>query len=79
MIGRSIGKYRILERIGRGGMGTVYRAIDETLQREVAIKVLNVTEEEALKRFRTEAITLARLQHPAIAMLFELTETTATS
>jgi eukaryotic-like serine/threonine-protein kinase len=74
MIGRSIGKYRILERIGRGGMGTVYRAIDETLQREVAIKVLNVTEEEALKRFRTEAITLARLQHPAIAMLFELTE-----
>jgi serine/threonine-protein kinase len=76
MIGRSIGKYRILERIGRGGMGTVYRAIDESLQREVAIKVLNaeVTEPESLKRFRAEAITLARLQHPAIATLFELTE-----
>ena len=76
MIGRSVGKYRILDRIGRGGMGTVYRAIDDTLQREVAIKVLNadVTEPEALKRFRAEAITLARLQHPAIATLFELTE-----
>jgi len=76
MIGRSIGKYRILERIGRGGMGTVYRAIDESLQREVAIKVLNaeVTEPEALRRFRAEAITLARLQHPTIATLFELTE-----
>jgi serine/threonine-protein kinase len=76
MIGRTIGKYRILERIGRGGMGTVYRAIDQTLEREVAIKVLNaeVTEPEALKRFRIEAITLARLQHPAIATLFELTE-----
>ena len=76
MIGRTIGKYRVLERIGRGGMGTVYRAVDETLEREVAIKVLNadVTEPEALKRFRTEAITLARLQHPAIATLFELTE-----
>jgi serine/threonine protein kinase len=76
MIGRTIGKYRVLDRIGRGGMGTVYRAIDDTLQREVAIKVLNaeVTEPEALRRFRTEAITLARLQHPAIATLFELTE-----
>jgi serine/threonine-protein kinase len=76
MIGRSVGKYRILDRVGRGGMGTVYRAIDETLQREVAIKVLNadVTEPESLKRFRAEAITLARLQHPAIATLFELTE-----
>ena len=76
MIARSIGKYRVLDRIGRGGMGTVYRAIDDALQREVAIKVLNaeLTEPEALKRFRTEAITLARLHHPSIAMLFELHE-----
>jgi serine/threonine-protein kinase len=76
MIGRSVGKYRILDRLGRGGMGTVYRAIDDTLQREVAIKILNaeVTEPETLKRFRAEAITLAKLHHPSIATLYELRE-----
>ena len=76
MIVRSIGKYRVVDRVGRGGMGTVYRAIDDTLQREVAIKVLNseLTEPDALKRFGAEAITLARLHHPSIATLFELHE-----
>jgi serine/threonine-protein kinase len=74
MIGQTVGKYRILDRLGRGGMGTVYKAIDETLDREVAIKVLNpdLTDADVLKRFRAEAVTLARLNHPGIATIYEL-------
>jgi serine/threonine-protein kinase len=74
MIGTTVGKYRILERLGRGGMGIVYKALDETLDREVAIKVLNpdVNDAELLKRFRGEAISLARLNHPGIATIYEL-------
>jgi serine/threonine-protein kinase len=55
-------------------MGTVYRAIDETLHREVAIKVLNaeLNDPEVAKRFRAEAITVARLSHPGIATIYEL-------
>lgn len=74
MVGKTIGKYRVVERIGRGGMGTVYKAVDETLDRDVAIKVLNAEFGDAavLKRFRAEAVTLARLSHPAIATIYEL-------
>src|SRR6187399_1507589 len=74
MVGQNIGKYRVLDRVGRGGMGTVYRAIDETLHREVAIKVLNaeLSDPEVAKRFRAEAITVARLSHPGIATIYEL-------
>ncbi len=55
-------------------MGTVYRAIDETLHREVAIKVLNaeLNDPEVARRFRAEAITVARLSHPGIATIYEL-------
>lgn len=76
MIGQTIGKYRILERLGSGGTGTVYRAFDESLEREVAIKVLNrgVTEPAILKRFRVEATTLAKLNHPAIATIYDFVE-----
>ena len=76
MTGQTIGKYRILERLGSGGMGTVYKAFDETLERDVAIKVLNrgVTEPEILKRFRAEAATLAKLNHPAITTIYDLFE-----
>jgi serine/threonine-protein kinase len=76
MVGQLVGKYRVVSRLGRGGMGTVYKALDETLNREVAIKCLNpdVGDAEVLKRFRAEAIALARLNHPNIATLFELTE-----
>jgi serine/threonine-protein kinase len=74
MIGTTVGKYRVLDRLGRGGMGTVYKALDETLDREVAIKVLNpdLGDAELLKRFRAEAISLARLNHPGIATIYEL-------
>ncbi|HET7618475.1 MAG TPA: serine/threonine-protein kinase [Vicinamibacterales bacterium] len=75
MIGQTVGKYRIEARLGRGGMGTVYRAVDETLDRAVAIKVLNpdLADQDVLKRFRAEAVTLAKLNHPHIAILYELT------
>ena len=75
MIGRTIGKYRVLEQIGRGGMGTVYRALDETLDRPVAIKMMNadLLTDETVQRFRGEAVTLARLSHPHIAAIHELT------
>jgi eukaryotic-like serine/threonine-protein kinase len=74
MIGSTIGKYRIVSQLGRGGMGTVYRAVDETLDREVAIKMLNgdLLSPESLQRFRAEAVTLARLNHPRIASIHEL-------
>src|SRR5262249_9765341 len=76
MIGKTIGKYRVLGHAGSGGMGTVYRALDATLNREVAIKVLNPerTDPNSLTRFRTEATTLARLNHPAIATIYEMIE-----
>src|SRR5438132_317534 len=74
MIGTTIGKYRVVGQLGRGGMGTVYNAVDETLDREVAIKVLNpdLADTKIMKRFRAEATALARLNHPAIATIYEL-------
>jgi serine/threonine protein kinase len=74
MIGTTVGKYRIVDKLGRGGMGTVYKAVDETLDREVAIKVLNpdLSDAAILKRFRAEAVTLARLSHSGIATIYEL-------
>lgn len=76
MTGATVGKYRVEERVGRGGMGTVYRALDQTLHREVAIKVLNaeLDDPEIAKRFRAEAITVAKLNHPGIATIYELFE-----
>jgi len=76
LIGQNIGKYRVVDRIGKGGMGTVYRAMDEMLHRDVAIKVLNaeLNDPEVAKRFRAEAITVARLSHPGIATIYELFE-----
>ena len=74
MIGRTIGKYRIVGQLGRGGAGVVYQAVDETLHRDVAVKTLNpdLANTEVMSRFRAEATILARLNHPQIATIYEL-------
>jgi serine/threonine-protein kinase len=75
MTGKMLGHYRILEKIGSGGMGEVYRARDERLGREVAVKVLPpdlVANESVRKRLRKEAQALSKLNHPNIEILFEL-------
>jgi len=70
MVGElTMGRFRVLERIGSGGMGTVYRGYDERLQRAVALKVLDGADSG---RFRREAQAVARLNHPGIVILYEL-------
>src|SRR5579863_1238952 len=74
MLNRTLSHYRVLEQIGAGGMGVVYRARDEQLERDVAIKVLSpglLADDVARKRFRKEALSLARLNHPNVAIVHE--------
>jgi len=74
MIGQTLGHYRILERIGIGGMGEVYRARDERLERDVAVKMLSqaqLVDQPVSKRLRKEARALSKLNHPNIETLFE--------
>ena len=76
-VGQSLGHYRILEKIGEGGMGSVYRAHDEKLDRDVAIKVLppeSLRKQTSLKRLQNEATALARLNHPNICTIFDVDE-----
>lgn len=73
MIGRVVGNYRIVEKVGEGGMGAVYRALDVMLDREVAIKAIRPDlsrEPQIVERFRSEAKILARVSHPAIATIY---------
>ena len=74
MVGKTISRYRVLEQIGAGGMGIVYRARDEQLERDVAIKVLPpgmLADADARRRFRKEALSLARVNFPSIATIHE--------
>jgi TolB-like protein/Flp pilus assembly protein TadD len=74
MIGTTLGHFRILEKLGAGGMGEVYRAHDERLERDVAVKVLPagmLTDESSRKRFRREALALSKLNHSNIATVFD--------
>jgi serine/threonine-protein kinase len=71
------GRYRLESRIGSGGMSTVYRAQDETLERFVAIKLMNrevATDSDQLERFRREARAVARLSHPNIVHVIDAGE-----
>jgi serine/threonine protein kinase len=71
------GRYRLAEAIGQGGMGSVWRARDEVLGREVAVKLLGgalVGGEATRERFRREAYALARLSHPRIAAVYDYHE-----
>jgi tetratricopeptide (TPR) repeat protein len=74
MIGRTLGHYRVVEKIGAGAMGVVYRAHDDRLDRDVAIKVLPegaIADDAALRRFRNEALALSRTSHPSIATIHD--------
>ena len=77
MIGRTLARYRIVSKLGEGGMGEVYLAEDTELGREVALKVLPAIQEddpERLERFRREARAVASLNHPNIVTLFNVEE-----
>src|SRR6516165_5764045 len=74
LIGQTISHYHILEKIGAGGMGEVYRARDERLERDVALKVLRagiLMNDSARRRFRKEALALSKLNHPNIAIVHD--------
>jgi serine/threonine protein kinase len=74
LVGSELGHYRITEKIGAGGMGEVYRARDEHLARDVAIKVLppgTLTDESARKHFHKEALILSQLNHPNVATIYD--------
>src|SRR5687768_14532917 len=77
MKGQRIGRYRVLGRLGAGGMGMVFRAEDERLRRQVAIKLLPpalALDSEARARLEREAQTVSALDHPNICTIHEIGE-----
>src|SRR5579859_7848910 len=77
LVGKSLGQFRIVERIGSGGMATVFKAYQPALDRYVAVKVLpsyHAQDEVFVKRFRQEARAVAKLQHPNIVQIHDFGE-----
>ncbi len=74
LLGRRLSRYRIVEKLGSGGMGVVYQAHDEILGREVALKVLPpglLQDAKSRKRFRNEAEALSKVRHPNVAVIYD--------
>jgi serine/threonine protein kinase len=73
--GRKLSKYRIVDELGKGAQATVYRAVDESLQREVAVKVLALDEDPGMReRFEQEARLIAKFDHPNIVPIYDFGE-----
>ena len=75
---QQLGKYEIHAELGRGAFATVYQALDTTLDREVALKILHpalLTDPTFIDRFKREARAMASLDHPHIATVYEVGET----
>src|SRR5690242_4576211 len=68
----TIGRYQVRDRLGQGGMGVLYLALDPAIDRLVALKVLRVDNEEMRERFLREARLAARLQHPNIVTIYDV-------
>ncbi len=67
-----VGKYTVHRTLGRGGMGAIFLAIDNELQRPVALKILEAASGDAFNRFRREALAVARISHPNVVQIYEV-------
>src|SRR5438445_8863933 len=75
MIGQVLGHYRLLEKIGGGGMGEVFRARDDRLERDVAVKIIrpaSSADQDRIRRFEQEARAAAALSHPNILAIYDI-------